>query len=321
MGRLQTTEKEILLLCKSLSESMKTMKKLALFLGGLILSATMYAQSNLEKVFKDEFNISGVYHLSKPVTIYDKSVTTVNFEFLEESNKLKVYYDASSSPFDIETNSTFRSYYRTCGVFFENATNFFGGRLMQLEEGVFIALAGASNAYVSNGNCDNFVFKDPNNEIIILGKKQERVKEISENIDLLKKLTEESAIRYCQALKCVLAGKYPFPEPGMVDTKLSADALVVVQAHATTAGWTQKIEYCYIKSKDWTILTDKTTGAIKARTIRMIAVMKNTNGACQWEEVEVKQDYNGSSYGKTYYSGNTQSIITVDCTEAMKHKQ
>jgi len=68
-------------------------------------------------------------------------------------------------------------------------------------------------------------------------------------------------------------------------------------------------------------ITDKITGAVKGRTIRMIAVMKNTNGACQWEEVEVKQDYNGSSYGKTYYSGNTQSIITVDCTEAMKHKQ
>ncbi len=297
------------------------MKKLTLLLGGIFLSAGIYAQSNLEKVFKDEFNISGVYHLSKTVTYFGKAVTKVNFEFLEESNKLNVYYDASESPGYIETNTTFRSYYRTCGVFFENASNLFGGRLMKLEEGLFIALAGQSNAYVSNGNCDNFVFKDPKNEIIILGKNQNRIKEIAEDVDLLKKLTEESAIGYCQALKCVLAGKYPFPDPGMVDIKLSADALIAVQAHATTAGWTQKIEYCYTKSKDWTIFTDRSTGAIKGRTIRIIAVMKNTNGACQWEEVEVKQDYNGSSYGKTYYSGNTQSIITVDCSEAMKHKQ
>jgi len=46
------------------------MKKLTLFLGGILLSAGIYAQSNLEKEFKDEFNISGVYHLSKTVTIY-----------------------------------------------------------------------------------------------------------------------------------------------------------------------------------------------------------------------------------------------------------
>jgi len=297
------------------------MKRLTLILGGLILSATMHAQTNLDKEFKDDYNISGVYHLSKSVTIYDKTVTRVNFEFLEASNKLNVYYDESSSPFDIETNSTFRRYYKTCGVFFENANNMFGGRLMQLEEGVYIALAGASNAYVSNGNCDKFVFMDPNNEIIVLGKNKDRVKEISQNTELLQKLTEESAIRYCMALKCVLSGKYPLPDPGMVDAKLSAEALAVVQAHAQTAGWTQKIEYCYVKSKDWSIITDNLTGAIKARTIRMIAIMKNTNGACQWEEVEVKQDYNGSGYGKTYYSGNTQAIITVDCTEAMKHKQ
>jgi hypothetical protein len=106
----------------------------------------------------------------------------------------------------------------------------------------------------------------------------------------------------------------------MKDAKLSAEALTVVKAHAVTASWTQKIEYCYVKSKDWSIITNKASGAIVARTIRMIAVMKNTNGKCQWEEVEVKQDYNGTSYGKTYYSGNTQAIITLDCTEAMKHK-
>ncbi|MFN5786930.1 MAG: hypothetical protein ACK457_13275, partial [Flavobacteriia bacterium] len=74
------------------------MKKLTLFLGGILLSVGIYAQSNLEKVFKDEFNISGLYHLSKTVTIYDKAITKVNFEFLEESNKLNVYYDASGSP-------------------------------------------------------------------------------------------------------------------------------------------------------------------------------------------------------------------------------
>ena len=37
-------------------------------------------------------------------------------------------------------------------------------------------------------------------------------------------------------------------------------------------------------------------------------------------EIFQKQDYNGTSYGKTYYSGNNQAIITLDCTEAMKHK-
>lgn len=297
------------------------MKNLTLFLTASLLSVASFAQSNLEKEFKDAYNISGVYHLSKTVSINGKPVNKVNFEFLEESHKLNVYYHESEQPFYIETNSTFRRYYATCGVFFENAGNQLGGRLMQLEEGVFIALAGVSNAYVNNGACDNFVFKDPNNEIIVLGKNKDRVKEISENRDLLQKLTEESAIRYCLGLKCVLAGKYPFPEPGMKDAKLCAEALAVVQAHAKTAGWPQKIEYCYIKSKDWYILTDKATGAIKGKTIRMIAVMKNTNGACQWEEFEVKQDFNGSTYGKTYYSGNTRAIIPIDCTESMKHKQ
>ena len=296
------------------------MKKVIITLTILLISKIILAQSNLEKIFTDEFNISGIYYLSKPVEIFAKQVSVVNFEFIPESYKLNMYYDEKDTPEKIAMNATFKQHYKTCGVFFENSKNYLGGRIIQLETGLFIALAGESNAYVSNGSCDNFIFTDPKNEILVLGKNKARVKEVASDIELLKKLTEESCIKYCGALKCVLSGKYPFPEPGMKDTKLSNEALTVVRSHATTAGWTQKIEYCYVKSKDWTIITNKLTNTIVARTIRLIAVMKNTNGSCQWEEVEVKQDFNGSTYGKTYFSGNTQQIITLDCLEAMKYK-
>jgi hypothetical protein len=87
----------------------------------LSLSTLLFkAQNNLEKEFKDEFNISGKYHLSKSISISEKEVSFVNFEFLKESDKLKVYYHATESPFYIETNSTFSQYYSTCGVFFAN---------------------------------------------------------------------------------------------------------------------------------------------------------------------------------------------------------
>ena len=115
--------------------------------------------------------------------------------------------------------------------------------------------------------------------------------------------------------------KYPIPAPSsMKDATLCDQALDAVKKQAAVARWTQTISYCYIKSSDWSIIRNA-YGVTTGRTIRMIAVMKNPAGECQWEEVEVKQDYNGTTYGKTYFSGEVQIIVTVDCKEAMKHKQ
>jgi hypothetical protein len=186
------------------------MKNPFLFILLSISTLLCKAQTNLEKEFKDEFNISGKYHLSKSISISGKEISFVNFEFLKESHKLNVYYDATESPFYIETNSTFKKYYSTCGVFFANSTNELVGRIMKLEDGLFIALAGKSNAYVSNGECDNFVFTDPNNGIIVLGKNKERVKEVACNVDLLKKTNRRKRNKLLSGFKVRSVRKVSF---------------------------------------------------------------------------------------------------------------
>ena len=114
--------------------------------------------------------------------------------------------------------------------------------------------------------------------------------------------------------------KYPMPvASSMKDATLCAQALDAVKKQAAVAKWSQTITYCYIKSSDWSIIRNA-YGVITGRTIRMVAIMKNPAGECQWEEIEVKQDYNGSTYGPTYFNGEVQIIVTVDCATAMKYK-
>jgi uncharacterized protein YxeA len=74
------------------------MKKVIITLTILLISKIILAQSNLEKIFTDEFNISGIYYLSKPVEIFAKQVSVVNFEFIPESYKLNMYYDEKDTP-------------------------------------------------------------------------------------------------------------------------------------------------------------------------------------------------------------------------------
>jgi hypothetical protein len=52
-----------------------------------------------------------------------------------------------------------------------------------------------------------------------------------------------------------------------------------------------------------------------------VAVLKTTTGKCQWEEVSIKQDYDGAEYGKSQSYGNSSVIVPVDCNTAMKYKQ
>ena len=51
-----------------------------------------------------------------------------------------------------------------------------------------------------------------------------------------------------------------------------------------------------------------------------IVIMKTESGKCKWEQVILRQNYNGSSYGNTYWHGNSQRIYPVDRKEALKYK-
>jgi hypothetical protein len=85
--------------------------------------------------------------------------------------------------------------------------------------------------------------------------------------------------------------------------------------------WAQEVVYVYVTGTDWYTIRNSSTGLITGRSIRAVAVLKTTSGKCQWEEVSIKQDYNGAEYGKSQSYGNSSVIVPVDCNTAMKYKQ
>lgn len=275
--------------------------------------------------YTDKYGISGIYYFSRPIIFEGKEVSAVNIEYIVDRFGAYIHYDVDNEDKEklpiLNTNQASRKYNDQCGVYFQDDSgHVFGGELLPVETGLFLSLWGGSRVYIKDYR-DNpsLVYEDPNNKILILGKDKNLVTELANDVEKLKAVAEKGAYNRRASADCSTAGKYPFPAPGMKDAKLNTEALAAVKAHAKTAGWSQTIEYVYAKSKDWNIVRNS-SGAIVRRTIRMIAVMKNPTGTCQWEEVKVKQEYNGSDYGKTIFDGNTRIIAPVDCKEAMKYK-
>lgn len=267
--------------------------------------------------------VSGIYYLSKP-SYGDKVITALNFEFIEDKAQLNVHYDQNVPPATKDVN--YKNYKKLKylsfrGISFGNAA--LESRYLPIEKDVYFLLHPDAEWKMDSENCAEVVFSDPDNKSFIAGKNIERVKEIVADKELYNKLVRSALEKYCiaynQDIAYQYASKYPFPEPGMKDANVVAAATEGIKKQAAIAKWDEKIDYCYIKSNDWTVIKHKVTGEILYRTLRLIAVMSVGN-ECKWEEFSVKQDYQGGSWGKTTYNGNTQLIIPIDCSESKKYK-
>ncbi len=160
----------------------------------------------------------------------------------------------------------------------------------------------------------------PFHDYIILGKDKKRVEELLNDHAQVERLYIASCIAMCESYNSIRAGKTPMPTRGMTDPKLISESLAFIKKEAASRNWPQTVDYCYLKSNDWVVTRNITTGLPVYRTLVFVTVL-TSNGKCQWEESFLKQDYDGTAYGKSYFGGNSGNLVPVDCSDAMKYKK
>ena len=284
--------------------------------------------------FTDEYGISGIYYLSRTVQDekHDKYVTEVNFQFEVEKGNLKIHFNEGL--YDeayieqiylkpLKEKSLPYIYFK--GNNMTSISAFEDHVILPLEKDVYFV---SSRNYSSDTRLDCSSVKiienkdangQPIRDYLILGKDKKRVEELMKDHALVEKLYIASCIEECNTYNTVRSGRNPMPAQGMKDAKLSAEAFGFIKTEAGKRNWPQTMTYCYLKNNDWVITRHKVTGAPLYRSMIFVTVM-TSNGKCQWEESFLKQDYDGTTYGKSYFGGNTGNIVPVDCTDAMKYK-
>lgn len=283
--------------------------------------------------FSDESGISGTYYLSslQKVTNIEQYVQTVNLEFKKDVPQLNIHYKdgavikafmheiflKSFRAGDVDANNV----YFECEFYYDLEV-FSRTRLYPLEKGLYLITLGSS--FGSKLDCSEPYLSEKKGEdgkpfFMLIGKDKERINYLLTHQDELIQIGKDSYVKICEQMNAIEASKSPMPAPGMKDTKLQAEITAVVKAKAETAGWAQSVVYAYPKSTEWYTIRNNVTGIITGRSIRAIAVLKTKAGKCQWEEVSIAQNYDGTNYGKSYFNGNTSVIVPIECIEAMKY--
>jgi hypothetical protein len=216
------------------------------------------------------------------------------------------------------------------GEFFQFKMAAFGPRhintveLIQIEPGIFVVDpatrvdVGCTETTRSTAPAGGKGGKVYENESIqreyIIGKDENRVKALVANKAEYEKLIADAVMKRCQVVSGNFGAKNPPPAEGMTDASLKSDALTLIKAWATQRRWPESVMSAYIKSTEWSTLRNRNTGAITGRELVAVVYHKK-NTACAWREFVVRQDYNGSSYGKGYIQGESQASYPIDCAK------
>ena len=98
--------------------------------------------------------------------------------------------------------------------------------------------------------------------------------------------------------------KIRMPEPGMKNPSLQKEIMTVL------SDWEEKPLRVVITGTEWTINRNSVTGIIEFRSIWTAVAVKSPDGKCKIFYLSVRQDYNGSSYGKTkrWAMGDSEEI-------------
>ena len=87
--------------------------------------------------------------------------------------------------------------------------------------------------------------------------------------------------------------------------------------------WGNRMDYVYI-SKDWQVVYENIAKTIpKLRLCRIIAVSYGwgPKKECKYIPAIIKQNWEGTAYGKSYFAGFEGALVPVSCekTKAFKH--
>lgn len=282
--------------------------------------------------YSDRFGIGGLYYFSEPMLLRsqhndlnDKYAQAVLFQFDESDNYIVKAYitDKVYDKFYFDGSRMFKAFKegKVNNVLFhapDNMNNIqaFRSAITKLEDGVYM-IGGFLCSEASEG-----VLKTHKKEqYIILGKDKSRVDFLAKNPAEVEKLAITATVTQCKLQDALEAADKPMPVASSLNTpELSKEATELTKKWAQ-ARWSQELQYVFVSGKEWYTHRNKATGIILARGIWCVAIMKEKDGSCRWEEVYIKQDFDGNNYGKSYFANETTIIVPVDCNTAMKYKK
>ncbi|WP_291720706.1 hypothetical protein [Bernardetia sp.] len=140
-------------------------------------------------------------------------------------------------------------------------------------------------------------------------------------------LAREEFKNSCKLINEGIAAQVKLPKQGTVDQNWVKELMPQIIAKGKEDGdnWTDKIQYAYFTTTTWLVnYVDKTSKTTpKYRFQNLVVVTKGWAGGspCKYINVNIKQDYNGTSFGPTYVDGFAGGHVNVDCKEAMKYKK
>lgn len=291
---------------------------------------------------EDEYGISGLYYFSEPVSIssntreIDRKTVEAVYLYMDKADNyvLKAYF----------TNEKFDKFYfdgaRMFKAFKEGRAKEIGlmkadnmndvkvlrSSIDKLEDGLFIVNYGiwfgtkSGCSEPERRGATQAELDNKTKQYILLGKDKNRMQALLNNLPELERLAGESAVKQCKIQDALEAAEKPMPAASAMNTgTLKSEATILTKEFAK-GRWAQEVEYAFITGKEWYTLRNKITGIITGRAISAVAVMKDKDGSCRWEEISIRQDYNGTDYGKSYFGGESSIIVPVDCSTAMKYK-
>lgn len=285
--------------------------------------------------YSDKYGVGGLYYFSEPVKIEgDKYVSAVQLEFSIEKREVYAHYAEGKKwlirIFDGDISKALKEEKASTVPSFE--FDFIYGsdlisrkRMYLVENGLYyVESFGYANSSTDCSNPKYWPAEDGKggrySKIFFIGKDKARVEELANDFETAKQAVMTAFVSNCEYSKSLYAKNNPMPTPGMNDVNLQKEVTRATKLY-TDAHWSQTVEYVYIKSSDWIINRNKVSGVIVSRSLTCVAVMKTKSGACQWEEVVLRENYDGANYGPVYYYGNSQRIYPVDCTESNKYKK
>lgn len=142
----------------------------------------------------------------------------------------------------------------------------------------------------------------------------------------LKLEAEEKATELWKIYHEAKAGKTKLLERRNTDPELTkeADAFMRQAAKDDPAGdWSAGYMYTYIHGKDWGVnYADKAKTIPKYRMIAIIGVSTSNEqaGKCFYQPGWLQQDWNGTSYGPTYFAGYGGGKVHLNCENAELYK-
>ena len=297
------------------------MKKIILSLSILIAGISANAQ-----------DISGTYYVGEPN--YDASLdhpwkrtfSEANIRFDKEKTAIEVTIEGLAktmwgSPHQLVLDAVKAGKFYTFNMNNVGDKSLTNTTLIQTEPGVFVVQSASSidmgctevkRAVKSSAPAKGGKVYPVESLVreFILGKDKARVKALCDNDAEFEKLLADAVMMQCKAKNEKIEDKYPLPAEGLKDSGLKADVHTQIKAFATSNKWPQTVERSFIKSTDWIPL--KQGAKILGREIRCVVVYSK-GGACQWQEFSIRQDFNGTGYGKSYVHGVVPGGFSTDC--------